>query len=55
MPKGDDRFIGRLQSPRLRVPGCVPVYRAHPTVRESYLEGARWSDPAEYGRRREGL
>ena len=26
-----------------------PSDRAHPTVRESYLEGARWIDPAEYG------
>jgi hypothetical protein len=29
--------------------GCVPVYHAHPTVRETFLEGARWIDPADFG------
>jgi hypothetical protein len=29
--------------------GCVPVYRAHPTVRDSFLQGARWIDPADFG------
>lgn len=29
--------------------GCVPVYHAHPTVREKYLQGACWIDPADYG------
>jgi hypothetical protein len=28
--------------------GCVPIYRAHPTVREEYLKGAVWVDPADY-------
>jgi hypothetical protein len=28
--------------------GCVPVYRAHPTVRESVLRGAKWIDPADH-------
>ncbi len=28
--------------------GCVPVYRAHPTVREGILRGASWVDPADF-------
>jgi hypothetical protein len=29
--------------------GCVPVYHAHPTVRNGILRGAFWIDPADYG------
>jgi hypothetical protein len=29
--------------------GCVPVYRAHPTVRDGVLRGAAWIDPADHG------
>lgn len=29
--------------------GCVPVYRAHPTVRDGVLEGAAWVDPGDFG------
>ena len=29
--------------------GCIPVYRAHPSVSESILRGARWVDPQEFG------
>jgi hypothetical protein len=29
--------------------GCVPVYRAHPTVRDGVLAGARWIDPRDHG------
>lgn len=29
--------------------GCVPVYRAHPTVAQTILRGARWVDPVNYG------
>jgi hypothetical protein len=29
--------------------GCVPVYRAHPTVRDTVLAGAAWVDPASFG------
>jgi len=29
--------------------GCVPVYRAHPSVRETVLRGAIWVDPADFG------
>lgn len=28
--------------------GCIPVYHAHPTVREKFLKGARWVDPADF-------
>jgi Glycosyltransferase family 10 (fucosyltransferase) C-term len=28
--------------------GCVPIYHAHPTVRDSVLRGAVWIDPTEY-------
>jgi hypothetical protein len=28
--------------------GCVPIYHAHPTVREVFLNGAIWVDPADY-------
>jgi len=28
--------------------GCVPVYHAHPTIRDSFLRGARWIDPADF-------
>jgi hypothetical protein len=29
--------------------GCVPIYHAHDTVRETLLEGAKWIDPADFG------
>ena len=29
--------------------GCVPVYRAHPSVAAGVLKGAIWFDPADYG------
>lgn len=29
--------------------GCVPIYHAHPAVREKFLDGAVWVDPADYG------
>lgn len=28
--------------------GCVPIYRAHPTVRDGVLRGAVWVDPADF-------
>jgi hypothetical protein len=28
--------------------GCVPVYRAHPTVRDTVLRGAIWVDPGDF-------
>ncbi len=29
--------------------GCIPVYHAHATVKSSFLSGARWIDPADFG------
>lgn len=29
--------------------GCVPVFRAHPSVRDTFLKGASWVDPDDYG------
>ena len=29
--------------------GCIPVYRADPSVAVGVLKGARWVDPASYG------
>ncbi|HQZ64176.1 MAG TPA: glycosyltransferase family 10 [Planctomycetaceae bacterium] len=31
------------------VAGCVPVYRAHPSVRKSVLDGAAWIDIDDFG------
>jgi hypothetical protein len=28
--------------------GCIPIYRADETVRDTILQGARWIDPADY-------
>ena len=28
--------------------GCVPIYRAHPTVRDTVLKGASWIEPDQY-------
>ncbi len=28
--------------------GCIPIYRAHATVRDGVLQGARWIDPADF-------
>jgi hypothetical protein len=30
------------------IAGCVPVYHANDSVRNSFLVGAEWIDPAEY-------
>jgi hypothetical protein len=29
--------------------GCIPVYHAHPTVRNEFLCDAKWVDPADFG------
>ena len=29
--------------------GCVPIYHPHPSVRETFLYGAIWVDPADHG------
>jgi Glycosyltransferase family 10 (fucosyltransferase) C-term len=28
--------------------GCIPVYQAHPTVRNRFLSSAKWVDPADF-------
>jgi hypothetical protein len=38
-----EKFVNAVRA------GCVPIYRAHPTVRQSVLRGASWIDPADYG------
>jgi len=29
--------------------GCIPVYHAHPSVKNRFLAGAKWVDPADFG------
>jgi hypothetical protein len=29
--------------------GCIPIYRAAPTVKATFLQGASWIDPADFG------
>jgi Glycosyltransferase family 10 (fucosyltransferase) C-term len=29
--------------------GCIPVYHAHPTVRDEFLRNAKWVDPSDFG------
>jgi hypothetical protein len=38
-----EKFVNAVRA------GCVPVYHAHPTVRNGILRGASWVDPADYG------
>ncbi len=28
--------------------GCVPIYKAHPTIKNTILQGAAWIDPTDY-------
>lgn len=37
-----EKFVDSVRS------GCIPIYRAHPTVRDSILRGARWVDPQDF-------
>lgn len=37
-----EKFLHAVQA------GCVPIYHAHPSVREAFLGGAIWVDPADY-------
>jgi hypothetical protein len=37
-----EKFVNAVRA------GCVPVYHAHPTVRDGVLRGARWVDPADF-------
>ncbi len=38
-----EKFINAVRA------GCIPVYHAHATVKNGFLSGARWIDPAEFG------
>ena len=38
-----EKFVNAVRA------GCVPVYHAHATVKASFLPGARWIDPADFG------
>ncbi|MDB6118657.1 MAG: hypothetical protein JWO08_2438 [Verrucomicrobiaceae bacterium] len=38
-----EKFVNAVRA------GCIPVFYAHPTIRSSMLQGARWIDPADYG------
>jgi hypothetical protein len=38
-----EKFINAVRA------GCVPIYHAHPTVRDSFLRSAWWIDPADFG------
>jgi len=38
-----EKFINAVRA------GCIPVYHAHATVKNRFLSGARWIDPAEFG------
>ena len=38
-----EKFVNAVRA------GCIPVYHAHATVKDSLLSGARWVDPAEFG------
>jgi hypothetical protein len=37
-----EKFVQAAQA------GCVPIYQAHSTVRDSVLSGAEWVDPADF-------
>ncbi len=37
-----EKFLNAARS------GCIPIYHAHPTVRDGILNGAAWVDPANY-------
>ena len=38
-----EKFINAVRA------GCIPVYHAHATVKNGFLSGAEWVDPAEFG------
>jgi hypothetical protein len=38
-----EKFVNAVRA------GCIPVYHAHATVKTSFLSGARWIDPADFG------
>ncbi|MGC2351938.1 MAG: glycosyltransferase family 10, partial [Candidatus Udaeobacter sp.] len=38
-----EKFVNAVRA------GCIPVYHAHPTVRNEFLRNAKWVDPADFG------
>ena len=38
-----EKFVNAVRA------GCIPVYRSHPTVEQTYLKGACWVDPKNFG------
>jgi len=38
-----EKFVNAVRA------GCIPVYHAHPTVKNGILSGARFIDPGEFG------
>lgn len=38
-----EKFVAAVQA------GCIPVYQAHSSVRNTFLSGAKWVDPADHG------
>lgn len=34
--------------PHAVLAGCIPIYHAHPSVKQAFLQGAIWIDPADY-------
>ncbi len=38
-----EKFVNAVRA------GCIPVYHAAATVKNRFLSGARWIDPAEFG------
>lgn len=37
-----EKFVNAAQA------GCIPVYNAHSSVRETFLHGAKWVDPSDF-------
>lgn len=37
-----EKFVNAVRA------GCIPVYHAHPTVKNSFLAGAKWVDPVDH-------
>ena len=37
-----EKFVNAVRA------GCIPIYHAHSTVKEGFLRGAKWVDPADF-------
>ncbi len=38
-----EKFVNAVRA------GCIPIYHAHPTVRDRFLRNAKWVEPADFG------